>query len=219
MTESAIISQYSGKRFGERTVLNSIKSGLRGNRFLLCRCDNGHEAWVKLAHINAGSGGKCKKCHCKRIATRHGESGSDISKSSTTYKKWINMMHRVNNDESYTSRGIKVCKRWKTYENFKADMGEPPDKRMELDRKNGRLGYSPKNCRWVTRKQNNKNRINLRIISFSGMTMCVSDWEKYLNLPEDKLRKKLRSKRPLETIMAECGFVTPLNMATLLNPK
>lgn len=175
---------------------------------LLCVCDSGHRSWVKLAHLNAGTGGKCKQCHCRRIATRHGEAGSDISKSSPTYKAWVNMICRVNNDESYIRRRIGVCKRWKIFENFKADMGEPPDGRMELDRKESAKGYSPENCRWLTPAQNNKNRTNLRMISFSGMTMCVADWEKYLNLPPDKLRKKLRFNRPLDTVMAECGFRT-----------
>lgn len=200
------IGDYEGKRFGERVVQAKFRVGYGGNRFLLCRCDAGHEAWVKLAHLNAGTGGKCKLCHCRRIATRHGEAGSDVSKSSPTYKAWVNMIGRVNNDESYLRRNIGVCDRWRIFENFKADMGDPPDPRMELDRNDGTKGYAPNNCRWRTRLQNNANRTNLRMISFNGMTMCVADWEKYLNLPADKLRKKLRFKRPLATIMAECGF-------------
>lgn len=198
----------SGQRFGERTVLGPVKIGLRGNKMLLCRCDAGHEAWVKLAHLNAGTGGRCKVCHCRRIATRHGEAGADISKSSVVYKKWVTMIGRVNNDESYVRRDIGVCDRWRVFENFKADMGEPPDRRMELDRRDGTKGYSPDNCRWRTKAQNNKNRTRLRMVSFDGMTMCVADWERYLNLPPDKLRKKLRFKRPLTTVMAECGFRT-----------
>lgn len=116
------------------------------------------------------------------------------------------MRNRVSSDPSYVNRGITICERWESYEKFISDMGEPPDDRMELDRIDGSKGYSPDNCEWKTRKQNNANRTNLKLIEFGGMKMCVADWEKYLNLPPDKLRKKLRFKRPLDRIMKECGF-------------
>ncbi len=191
-------------RFGERTVLDKWKIGFGGNRFLLCRCNAGHEAWVKLAHLNAGTGSICKVCHCIRIATRHGQARTNAE--TPIYKKWINMRARVSSDPSYVRRGITICARWNVFENFLADMGEPQDSRMEIDRLDGTKGYYRENCAWRTRIQNNKNRTNLRMVSFAGMKMCVADWEKYLNLPPETLRKKLRFKRPLEVIMKECGF-------------
>lgn len=50
----------------------------------------------------------------------------------------------------YGGRGITVCKRWESFENFIADMGPAPSKLHTLDRiKNGR-GYYKSNCRWTT---------------------------------------------------------------------
>lgn len=187
-------------------VLNQWKIGHGGNKYMLCRCDNGHESWVKLAHLNAGEGGVCKTCHCHRIATRHGQAAP--GRETPTYMKWVNMRARAANDPSYLKRGIKVCGRWAVFENFLADMGEVPHPKMKIDRIEGHKGYGPENCQWRTRLQNNRNRQNLRMITFSGMTMCVADWEKYLNVPCETLRKKLRANRPLETIMAELGFKT-----------
>ena len=161
-------TQYFGKRFGERIVLDKVRVGKRGNRFLLCRCDAGHESWVKLAHINAGDGGVCKDCHCARIATTHGQAGSSRENMTPTYRKWVNMRSRVKNDESYVRRNIGMCQEWESFERFLADMGECPDSRMEIDRINGSKGYFPKNCAWKTRIQNNRNRTNLRMIEFCG---------------------------------------------------
>ena len=57
----------------------------------------------------------------------------------------------------YGGRGITVCARWNTFENFLADMGERSEGKS-IERKNNDLGYSPDNCVWATNTEQLYNR-------------------------------------------------------------
>lgn len=77
---------------------------------------------------------------------------------------WRMMLQRCLNANGkkypdYGGRGITVCERWKSFEFFKADMGEKPEG-MSLERRNNDGDYSPENCYWATAKE---QRVNQRI--------------------------------------------------------
>lgn len=58
----------------------------------------------------------------------------------------------------YGGRGITVCDRWQTFDNFYADMGPAPTPTHTLDRwPNGDGNYEPGNVRWATKKEQSEN--------------------------------------------------------------
>jgi hypothetical protein len=85
------------------------------------------------------------------------------------YVTWVGVKNRCNNPNDdknypyYGGRGIKVCARWDNFENFLADMGEPPSKSHTIERCNTNGDYEPSNCYWATRKEQSVNRSYCRV--------------------------------------------------------
>lgn len=70
----------------------------------------------------------------------------------------------------YGGRGIAVCERWSGengFENFYADMGDPPFKGASIDRKDNDGPYSLENCRWRTRTQQARNKRNSLYVTYN----------------------------------------------------
>lgn len=79
-----------------------------------------------------------------------------------TRNSWIAMWDRCERPgaasyKDYGGRGITVCERWTSFDNFLADMGTRPAG-TTLDRINNDGSYEPGNCRWATPKEQRANQ-------------------------------------------------------------
>lgn len=115
------------------------------------------------------------------------------------YRSWSGMRTRCTNPKFvdwaiYGGRGIKVCERWNSFAMFFADMGQKPSPKHSLDRKDSDGNYEPTNCRWATPKEqaNNWGHRN-RKITYSGITLPLSEWALRIGLTRESLRDRLDS--------------------------
>ncbi len=113
------------------------------------------------------------------------------------FRAWAEMIRRCTNPnfiafKHYGGRGIKVCERWQSFENFLADMGEPPTEKHELDRYPNKDGdYEPDNCRWATKSENMRNTNRNHLVTYQGRTQCLAAWSEELGIPWGRLRDRL----------------------------
>lgn len=99
---------------------------------------------------------------------------------SREYWVWADMKSRCQNPNhkfyaNYGGRGIGVCERWQTFKNFAADMLPRPTGGM-IDRIDNNAGYSPDNCRWATRKEQNSNRRNCIFVSHGDERVTLKEY-------------------------------------------
>lgn len=153
----------TGQVFSRLTVLEFAGLRHRQSRWL-CACSCGKEKTVFGGNLKSGATRSCGCLIAETVGNRSRKHG--LSKT-PEYKVWRAMFQRCEDRSSksyrrYGGRGISICGRWRTFENFLADMGKRPSKTHSIDRVNNDGNYEPSNCRWATRKQQYENTINVR---------------------------------------------------------
>jgi len=153
----------------------------------LCRCDCGKERVVNKTNVTRGLSKSCGCLNIEKIVSRsmtHGHSRS--GKITRTYKIWVGINVRCRNKNSiaykwYGMNGIKICDRWRSYQNFLDDMGECPEG-LEIDRINNNGNYEPGNCRWTDRITNANNVRTNRLVWWNGKRQTMAQWCRELHL-------------------------------------
>jgi hypothetical protein len=193
MSRGHFAADMTGQRFGRLMVLQRAPTRIRKARWD-CVCDCGVRTTVFGASLRRGL---TTSCGCRKaealerlqFKTRHGATDSPAHRS------WMSMRQRCLNSKNpafhnYGGRGITICDRWSSFENFLADMGQPPDG-MEIERNNVNGNYEPGNCRWATpQEQANNKRATVRV-THEGRTQTIKQWACELGIKYHTLYRRI----------------------------
>jgi len=122
---------------------------------------------VTCKHCGELFAGSTRRIYCGIQCQRHASKNKRHGYSGTReHATWLDMRNRCRNPAAhnymrYGGRGIRVCDRWDTFENFLADMGPRPGKGYSIERADNDGHYEPSNCRWATQLEQNRNKSNL----------------------------------------------------------
>jgi hypothetical protein len=135
---------------------------------------------------------------------KHGHAKRE-GKLSPTYRTWQAMLTRCTNPKSksyinYGARGIKVCNEWVNFETFLSDMGERPEKHY-LERIDNNKGYSPHNCKWATRLEQNSNTRANYFVVYNGEKLTQAEFSRKIKLNQSTVSYRLRAGWTIEEIV------------------
>lgn len=204
---------YIGQRFGRLTVISRVDdyvfpSGGRVVRYL-CKCDCGNKKEVDKCHLTSGKILSCGCFHKEQLGNARRKHG--YSHKERLYKVWLDMKDRCLNPnnkhyKSYGGRGITICREWQqNYLDFrnwcithgyKEEIRESGRNNLTIDRIDVNGNYEPKNCRFITNKENCLNKRD-----------TLSDSERYKICPICGKGFTVSKRNQKQTCSVKCGQV------------
>lgn len=183
-----------GRRFGRLKVLNFVERK-DSHTYWRCKCDCGNEIVTSTSNLRGKSS---RSCGCLK---REGNNSKHKKSNTRLYNIWCCMKQRCYYSKNpsyknYGKKGITVCEDWlKSFENFyQWSMKNGYQDDLSIDRIDNDKGYSPQNCKWSTKKEQNNNTSKNRYITFCGETLTLSQWAEKQGINKNTLKNRLNNK-------------------------
>lgn len=186
----------TGRTFGWLTVKefdHMERHGIHNRPYWKCVCKCGAEKVFSSQNLRAGT----RSCGCYRKHTNHLRLYKGGEDRSHLYSVWRMAKRRCEDSScefyhNYGARGIKVCDEWQGIDGFDKfynwAMCHGYEKELTLDRIDNDKGYSPDNCRFVTRKFQSNNKRNNIYFTFDGVTKTLMEWCEFYGVPYSRVR-------------------------------
>jgi hypothetical protein len=138
------------------------------------------------------------------FATVHG------GKRDRLYRVWCSMKERCNNPHNkryarYGGRGIAVCTEWAgSFGSFRDwALNHGYENGLTIDRIDNQNGYSPENCRWITKAMQNRNYSRNHMLTYLGETLCVTDWADRLGINRATILYRIKAGKTTEEALSK----------------
>lgn len=209
---------YIGEKYNSLTIIDVAGNDTNGHYFFKCQCDCGNITKVRVDRILKGY---TTTCGCRNQGYNYHD-GNGLSKEyPKLYSVWNTIRHRCYNPKhckykNYGGRGITVCEEWR-YEFtpfYNWAMANGYQDGLTIDRINVNGNYEPTNCRWVTLKEQARNKTNSVLVTYKEKTKSLPQWCEELNLPYKTIDYRLRA-----GWTAERAFTEPIKHYLYKNKK
>ena len=144
-----------------------------------CKC-----GFIKECNLNTVGGSRqCFECAMKDIKDKMPEEERKTKRRlSHVYNGMRNRCNNINNKDykSYGAKGIKIAEEFSPFIKFYSwavHNGYDVNKNLEIDREDSSKGYSPDNCRFITKTENVLRQLNLTVEDVKFIRNEDFDWE------------------------------------------
>lgn len=122
------------------------------------------------------------------------------------YHIWQGIRRRCLNQKfkqfhDYGGRGIYICDRWDSFQNFVEDMGPRPDG-YSIDRIDNNGPYSPDNCRWADKRTQQRNQRRAVFVTIGGETHRAIELAEIAGVKTDTIVKRAKAGLPYEMVVS-----------------
>ena len=207
----------TGARFGRLAVIGLADKRGRHQRWL-CQCDCGKQTKSFGFSLRDGKSQSCGCIAAEKSKARWENPTPEMRAAQSAkvkkthqkskhpaYRVWTDMKSRCNKEghkwfPSYGGRGVRVCERWSSFENFWDDIGHAWQKGLQLGRIDNDKGYSPENCRWETPEQQQSNKSNNVFVDTEVGRLTMSQAARHYGISRACLGYRIRSGYPVEKL-------------------
>lgn len=122
------------------------------------------------------------------------------------YNVWRSMRGRCLNQHArsfpnYGGRGISICPEWDSFAQFVSDMGERPPG-TSIDRIDNDGNYTPENCRWASKRVQQRNRRNAVYVLVEGVRYRAIELAEQAGFKADTIIARAAKGMTLEQVMS-----------------
>lgn len=167
----------TGQRFG-RLIVVSYEPKKEQGSWWICACECGGHICTTSNRLRQGRTSSCG-CYSREAAAAR------VASHQLSHTREYQAFHHARarcervkdvNYKHYGGRGIEF--RFKSFEEFIAELGLKPSPEYTLERKDVNGHYEPGNVRWATQMEQGSNKRNNRQLTIDGVTHTFSEWSR-----------------------------------------
>ena len=200
-----------GQKFDLLTVIDEFYLTRKNykQRYVRCMCECGKYTTLRVTSLFINKINSCGCIKAKNMGIRTFKHGMCKTPLYYVFTCMKNRCYRkeLPDYKNYGARGIVICDEWMndfmSFYTWAINNGY--QKGLTIERKDNNKGYIPDNCCFVTRQIQCNNKRDNHIVEYKGDRLTMMEFCRKHNLSYSLFEYRIRSKKPIEKAMINCG--------------